>query len=97
MEILYFFFSLIVNVFVNLSFHVSSDYMYKIDYVIVYNKTNSEKPNLKNYLENLKTNGLILTERIYKDDTVYVLIKTPNEKLFDMAEKLRLRLPIHVF
>ena len=67
-----------------------------IDYVLVYNKIDEEKPYLVNYLANLKTNGLILTERQYKHDSVYVLIKTPNDKLFEMAEKLHLRLPIHV-
>lgn len=73
----------------------------KIDYVIAYSeyaKNETIRENRENYLANLEKNGLKLKsiQDIGKDGStiIYVLIETPVETLFEIAEKIKLKLPI---
>ena len=81
-----------------------------IDFVLVYNESrnNSDENffNRENYLKNLCMNGLKLklikeevksSKEINNDENeilVYVLIMTPVELFLQMAEKMKLKLPI---
>ncbi len=83
----------------------NEDSLDQIDYVLVYDKQNTVK-NLesikiqiekkefrKNYLDNLKINGLEIKE-VEDDELVFVLIKIPFEKFLEVAEKVKFKLPI---
>jgi hypothetical protein len=47
----------------------------------------------KNYLDNLKTNGLEIKE-VEHEELIFVLIKIPFEKFLEVAEKVKFKLPI---
>lgn len=71
----------------------------RIDYVIVYSELEqTEIQNIyrENYFQNLCMNGLEL--KLYKDDgddrLVFILVTVPMDVFFQMAEKLKLKLPI---
>ncbi len=55
--------------------------------------TEKQEKNKLNYLYNLGINGLILEKHFY-DNHEYVLVEVPSEKLLEIAEKIRLKLPI---
>ena len=71
----------------------------KIHYVLTYKTKSGEAEKQKqeraNYIQNLETNKLKLQIFDKEDSEVnYVLIETPLEVFFDIAEKLKIKLPI---
>jgi hypothetical protein len=71
----------------------------KIHYVLTYKTKSGEAEKQKqeraNYIQNLETNKLKLQIFDKEDSEVnYVLIETPLDVFFDIAEKLKLKLPI---
>lgn len=76
----------------------------RIDYVLAYHlnermsgKSEISQENRETYLANLEKNGLKLRtihEMDNKGTMVYILIETPINKLFEIAEKIKLKLPI---
>jgi hypothetical protein len=65
--------------------------------VLVYFRDAKNSNSRQNFLDNLVTNGL---EVEVKDDDqerlIFVLVKIPFEKCLEVAEKIRLKLPIEI-
>ncbi|CAF0799103.1 unnamed protein product [Brachionus calyciflorus] len=73
----------------------NSEALESIDYVLVYLRNSDRNDLIDNFLNNLTVNGLKLTFQYNEaENLVFVLIKIPFEKCLEIAEKIKLKLPI---
>ncbi|RNA01596.1 anoctamin-7 [Brachionus plicatilis] len=66
-----------------------------VDFVLVYWKNSDKKEIIDNYCHNLSVNGLVLQhEENVEEELEFVLVSIPFEKCLEIAEKIKLKLPI---